>query len=108
MTLFNRDRIYGSGLSLVELAVLGIAAAVVYLLSTYMYSAVRGDMFWANGKDWEIKREFIGMIVGVPFFGTLAYRLIGFSGYFVAIPFAVAGGGAMSVLVIEVLIRKIV
>ena len=107
MKLFDRNRINASGLSLLELAILGLFAAASWLLGLCLLSVARDRAVWPAVAEWANLREAVGMLVGVPLFGAIASKLpkLGLLGQFFAIVFAVAGGGATLVVGAEYLVR---
>ena len=107
MRLFDRSRISASGLSVIELTILGSFAAASWLLGFCLLSAVRSRAVWPAVAEWDNLREAVGMLVGVPLFGAIASKLpkLGLPGQLFAIAFALGGGGALLVLAVELLIR---
>lgn len=109
MRLFDRERIYSKGLSLWELLILGCAAALLWLLSSYLTAAVCGGKGPGAQSQWPTLREALGIAVGVPLFGIGAsnWLRLGLIGQLLAVPFAVAGGGPALALVIDYVIRAL-
>ena len=106
MRMFDRERVYSQGLSLLELAVIGLGAGVISLASGIISASAGSSLGWSAAFHWPALRDPFGIAVGVPLFGLAARRLhLGLAGQFFAIPFAVAGGGPSIILLAESLAR---
>ncbi len=108
--MFDRERINANGLSAFELTIVGVCAATIWLVSDSLYALLTNKSVWSRLADWSTARTVIGMCVGVPLLGSVAYRALGLGllGQLIGVAFAVAGGGPLLILVVEQLIRVVI
>lgn len=109
MQLFARDRVVRSGLSLVELLILGLLAGAAWAGGTALANLVYSRSIWFHLTSWDYLRFGLGIVVGTPLFGWLSGRIfhVALLPQIFAVVFAISGGGVLIVIGMELLVRRV-